>query len=254
MIRNIWKYFFCTAVALVITGSVILLPYAYYSINDAKSQNNYEIDEFKIASTVNNISAKAALEALRARDSIFIENGNTLSDDELFKKVNSALSSFEECLTPDSPAKAFLQLYDENSEKILDNYKSAIIISGTSEDTPASISTVYVEFETNILHVCVTLNSESNKIYQLNIAIKESEVPMDYYDENSEITAAYNSLKSFYQPMEVDDTNNANDKEIDVKETYVKSEQTAYNDILKYWNENDVEFIIEINDNMFSFY
>lgn len=232
MLRNIFKYFVCAIFALAVTGGVILLPYAYYSANDKRIENDYKTDEFKINTNQNNIPPKKAVEILHSENSIVIEVGEKTYEktDEkkiLFEKVDSALATLKTYLTSSTMAQSFMQSYEKYPTKKFFTYHN-YVVSGTSDDIPVSFSVIAVEFETELFNISITLDSETNKIYQLFMSC--------FYDTNGGEV-----VKETYDSDKID--------KVDSDEY-----NALYKDILNYWNEVDVKFIVEISDDMFAFY
>ncbi|MGN1457769.1 MAG: hypothetical protein ACI4XP_07420 [Acutalibacteraceae bacterium] len=225
MLKNIFKYSVCAFVALAVTGGVILLPYAYYSANDKRIENEYKTDEFKINTSQNNITPEKAVEILHSENSMLIEIAKNTDEKVLFEKIDSAFASLKTYLTSSDMAQSFMQTYEKCSEKNLFSYHN-YVVSGTSDDIPVSVSVIAVEFETELLGVSMTLDSETNKIYQLNMSY--------FYEISGEVEEPYGS-KDIYKGDS--DEHNA-----------------IYKDILNYWNEIDVKFSVEIDSNSFVFY
>lgn len=225
MLKNIFKYSVCAFVALVVTGGVILLPYAYYSANDKRIENEYKTDEFKINTSQDNITPEKAVEILHSENSMLIEISKNIDEKVLFEKIDSAFASLKTYLTSSDMVQSFMQSYEKCSEKNLFSYHN-YVVSGTSDDIPVSVSVIAAEFETELLVVSMTLDSETNKIYQLNMSY--------LYEISDEVEEPYDSDK-----IDKGDSDEYN---------------ALYKDILNYWNEVDVKFIVEISDDIFAFY
>lgn len=225
MLKNIFKYSVCALVSLAVTGGVILLPYAYYSANDKRIENEHKTDEFKINTSQDNITPEKAVEILHSENSMLIEISKNIDEKVLFKKIDSAFASLKTYLTSSDMVQSFMQSYEKCSEKNLFSYHN-YVVSGTSDDIPVSVSVIAAEFETELLVVSMTLDSETNKIYQLNMSY--------LYEISGEVEDDYGS-KDIY--IVDNDEHNA-----------------IYKDILNYWDEIDVNFTVEINSNTFVFY
>ncbi|MGN0470963.1 MAG: hypothetical protein ACI4GV_08635 [Acutalibacteraceae bacterium] len=225
MLKNIFKYFVCAAVALAVTGGVILLPYTYYSANDKRIENDFKTEEFKINTRQNNIAPKKAVEILHSENSMLIEIAKNTDEKVLFEKIDSAFASLKTYLTSSDMVQSFMQTYEKCSKKNLFSYHN-YVVSGTSDDIPVSVSVIVAEFETELLGVSMTLDSETNKIYQLNMSY--------LYEISGEVEEPYGS-KDIYKGDS--DEHNA-----------------IYKEILNYWDEIDVNFTVEIDSNTFVFY
>ncbi|MDD6488212.1 MAG: hypothetical protein PUG48_00140 [Clostridia bacterium] len=228
MLKNIFKYFVCAAVALAVTGGVIFLPYTYYSANDKKIENDYKTEEFKINTNQNNITPKKAVEILHSENSIMIQVGEKTDEKILFEKIDSAFATLKTYLTSSNMAQFFMQSYEKCSTKNFFTYHN-YVVSGTSDEIPVSLSVIAVEFETELFNISMTLDSETNTIYQLNMSC--------FYDANDcEVVGEPYDSKDKIDEFD-DDEHNA-----------------VYKDIMNYWNETDAKFIVEIDDNRFVFY
>ena len=152
--------------------------------------------------------------------------GKTDEKKILIEKVDSALATLKTYLTSSNMAQSFMQSYEKYPTKKFFTYHN-YVVSGTSDDIPVSVSVIAVEFETELFNISMTLDSETNKIYQLNMSC--------FYDTNGGEVAeeAYDSDK-----IDKGDSDEYN---------------ALYKDILNYWNEIDVKFIVEISDDMFAF-
>lgn len=228
MLRNIFKYSVCALVALAVTGGVILLPYAYYSANDKRIENDYKTDEFKINTSQNSITPKKAVELLHSENSIMIQVGEKTDEKILFEKIDSAFATLKTYLTSSNMAQSFMQSYEKCSTKNFFTHHN-YIVSGTSDDIPVSVSVIAVEFETELFNISITLDSETNTIYQLN---------MSYFYES---IGDADAIEEAYDSDKIDKTDS-------------DEHNALYKDILNYWNETDVKFTVEIDGDSFIFY
>lgn len=233
MFGNIFKYSLCLVVTLIITGGVIVLPYAYYSANDKRVENDCKIEELKINTNQNNITPKEAVGILHSENSMMIQTSlasqgiDKNTDKEiLLHKIDSAIASLKTYLISSDLAQSYIKSYEGSQEKNFFSCRN-YIVSGTSNDVPVSVSVIVAEFEIDDMAVSITLDSETNTIYQLNMS--------HFYDVESEITD------------EIDDP----DK---IKSIYSHEYDEVYKGILNYWNETDVKVSIEIDDTMFVLY
>lgn len=209
------KYALCTLLSVVITFSIVALPYFYYSVEDSKKT---EATPEKLAINTNagsTTSIKQLYDLIQSGNAIWINDNEDISDFTLLQLVYGALQPLKEALKDSDYAVSAIDLIMNDSEKKPALYET-VIVSGAVDGVPVSARLMYVEFygsdftEANIL-----FDRKTDKVYQLNV-LSNGDIPnYDYendenpfYDANGDYTVLHEDVVrglSKYYDLSLDD-------------------------------------------------
>lgn len=177
------KYALCTLLSVVITFSIVALPYFYYSVNDSKKT---EATPEKLAINTDagsTTSIKQLYDLIQSGNAIWIKDNEDISDFTLLQLVYGALQPLKESLNESDYAVSAIDLLMNDSEKKPALYETTIV-SGAVDGVPVSARLMYVEFYgSNFTEAQVVFDRKTDKVYQLNI-LSNGDIP--YYDYNSD--------------------------------------------------------------------
>lgn len=177
------KYALCTLLSVVITFSIVALPYFYYSVNDSKKT---EATPEKLAINTNaesTTSIKQLYDLIQSGNAIWINDNEDISDFTLLQLVYGALQPLKQELKESDYAVSAIDLLMNDSGKKPALYETTIV-SGAVDGVPVSARLMYVEFYgTNFTEAQVVFDRKTDKVYQLNI-LSNGDIP--YYDYNSD--------------------------------------------------------------------
>lgn len=177
------KYALCTLLSVVITFSIVALPYFYYSVEDSKKT---EATPEKLAINTNagsTTSIKQLYDLIQSGNAIWINDNEDISDFTLLQLVYGALQPLKEALKDSDYAVSAIDLIMNDSEKKPALYET-VIVSGAVDGVPVSARLMYVEFYgTNFTEAQVVFDRKTDKVYQLNV-LSNGDIPN--YDYNSD--------------------------------------------------------------------
>lgn len=177
------KYALCTLLSVVITFSIVALPYFYYRVNDSKKT---EATPEKLAINTNagsTTSIKQLYDLIHSGNAIWINDNEDISDFTLLQLVYGALQPLKESLKESDYAVSAIDLIMNDSGKKPALYETTIV-SGAVDGVPVSARLMYVEFYgTNFTEAQILFDRKTDKVYQLNI-LSNGDIP--YYDYNSD--------------------------------------------------------------------
>lgn len=177
------KYVLCTLLSVVITFSIVALPYFYYSVNDSKKT---EATPEKLAINTdagNTTSIKQLYELIQSGNAIWIDDNEDISDFTLLQLVYGALQPLKESLKESDYAVSAIDLIMNDTEKKPALYEN-VIVSGAVDGVPVSARLMNVVFYgSNFTEAQVVFDRKTDKVYQLNI-LANGDIPC--YDYNSD--------------------------------------------------------------------
>lgn len=177
------KYALCTFLSVVITLSIVALPYFYYSVNDSKKT---EATPEKLAINTDagsTTSIKQLYDLIQSGNAIWINDNEDISDFTLLQLVYGALQPLKESLKESDYAVSAIDLIMNDSEKKPVLYENAIV-SGAVDGVPVSARLMYVEFYGSVFNEAHLLfDRKTDKVYQFNIQ-GNGEIPN--YDYNND--------------------------------------------------------------------
>lgn len=177
------KYALCTLLSVVITFSIVALPYFYYSVNDSKKT---EATPEKLAintDTGSTTSIKQLYDLIQSGNAIWINDNEDISDFTLLQLVYGALQPLKQELKESDYAVSAIDLLMNDSGKKPALYETTIV-SGAVDGVPVSARLMNVVFYgTNFTEAQVVFDRKTDKVYQLNI-LSNGDIP--YYDYNSD--------------------------------------------------------------------
>lgn len=177
------KYALCTFLSVVITLSIVALPYFYYSVNDSKKT---EATPEKLAINTDagsTTSIKQLYDLIQSGNAIWINDNEDISDFTLLQLVYGALQPLKESLKESDYAVSAIDLIMNDSEKKPVLYENAIV-SGAVDGVPVSARLMYVEFYGSVFNEAHLLfDRKTDKVYQFNIQ-GNGEIPNYDYDND----------------------------------------------------------------------
>lgn len=177
------KYALCTLLSVVITFSIVALPYFYYSVNDLKKT---EATPEKLAINTdagNTTSIKQLYDLIQSGNAIWINDNEDISDFTLLQLVYGALQPLKESLKESDYAVSAIDLLMNDSEKKPALYETTIV-SGAVDGVPVSARLMNVVFYgSDFTEAQVVFDRKTDKVYQFNI-LSNGDIP--YYDYNSD--------------------------------------------------------------------
>ena len=163
------KYALCTLLSVVITFSIVALPYFYYSVNDSKKT---EATPEKLAINTDagsTTSIKQLYDLIQSGNAIWIDDNEDISDFTLLQLVYGALQPLKESLNESDYAVSAIDLIMNDSEKKPALYEN-VIVSGAVDGVPVSSRLMYVEFYGSVFNEAHLLfDRKTDKVYQFNI-------------------------------------------------------------------------------------
>lgn len=177
------KYALCTFLSVVITLSIVALPYFYYSVNDSK-KTEATPEKLAINTDVKNTtSIKQLYDLIQSGNAIWINDNEDISDFTLLQLVYGALQPLKESLKESDYAVSAIDLIMNDSEKKPVLYENAIV-SGAVDGVPVSARLMYVEFYGSVFNEAHLLfDRKTDKVYQFNIQ-GNGEIPNYDYDND----------------------------------------------------------------------
>lgn len=177
------KYALCTLLSVVITFSIVALPYFYYSVNDSKKT---EATPKKLAINTDagsTTSIKQLYDLIQSGNAIWINDNEDISDFTLLQLVYGALQPLKQELKESDYAVSAIDLLMNDSEKKPALYETTIV-SGAVDGVPVSARLMNVVFYgSDFTEAQVVFDRKTDKVYQLNI-LSNGDIP--YYDYNSD--------------------------------------------------------------------
>lgn len=177
------KYVLCTLLSVVITFSIVALPYFYYSVNDSKKT---EATPEKLAINTDagsTTSIKQLYDLIQSGNAIWINDNEDMSDFTLLQLVYGALQPLKESLKESDYAVSAIDLIMNDSEKKPALYEN-VIVSGAVDGVPVSARLMYVEFYGSVFNEAHLLfDRKTDKVYQFNIQ-GNGEIPNYDYDND----------------------------------------------------------------------
>lgn len=177
------KYVLCTLLSVVITFSIVALPYFYYSVNDSK-KTEATPEKLAINTDVKNTtSIKQLYDLIQSGNAIWIDDNEDISDFTLLQLVYGALQPLKESLKESDYAVSAIDLIMNDSEKKPALYEN-VIVSGAVDGVPVSARLMYVEFYGSVFNEAHLLfDRKTDKVYQFNIQ-GNGEIPNYDYDND----------------------------------------------------------------------
>lgn len=177
------KYILCTLLSVIVTFSIVALPYFYYSVNDSKKS---EANPEKLAinkDTKSTNSIKQLNDLIFSGNAIWIGDREEISDFTLLQLVYGALQPLKEALKESDYAVSAIDLIMNDSEKKPALYET-VIVSGAVDGVPVSARLMYVEFYgSDFTEAKILFDRKTDKVYQLNV-LSNGDIPN--YDYNSD--------------------------------------------------------------------
>lgn len=177
------KYALCTLLSVVITLSIVALPYFYYSVNDSKKT---EATPEKLAINTDagsTTSIKQLYDLIQSGNAIWINDNEDISDFTLLQLVYGALQPLKESLKESDYAVSAIDLIMNDTEKKPALYEN-VIVSGAVDGVPVSARLMYVEFYGSVFNEAHLLfDRKTDKVYQFNIQ-GNGEIPNYDYDND----------------------------------------------------------------------
>lgn len=177
------KYVLCTLLSVVITFSIVALPYFYYSVNDSK-KTEATPEKLAINTDVKNTtSIKQLYDLIQSGNAIWIDDNEDISDFTLLQLVYGALQPLKESLKESDYAVSAIDLIMNDTEKKPALYEN-VIVSGAVDGVPVSARLMNVVFYgSNFTEAQIVFDRKTDKVYQLNI-LANGDIPC--YDYNSD--------------------------------------------------------------------
>lgn len=209
------KYALCTLLSVVITFSIVALPYFYYSVEDSKKT---EATPEKLAINTNagsTTSIKQLYDLIQSGNAIWIGDNEDISDFTLLQLVYGALQPLKEALKDSDYAVSAIDLIMNDVEK-KPAFFETVIVSGAVDGVPVSARLMYVEFYgSDFTEAKILFDRKTDKVYQLNV-LSNGDIPnYDYendenpfYDSNGDYTVLHEDVVrglSKYYDLSLDD-------------------------------------------------
>lgn len=209
------KYALCTLLSVVITFSIVALPYFYYSVEDSKKT---EATPEKLAINTNagsTTSIKQLYDLIQSGNAIWIGDNEDISNFTLLQLVYGALQPLKEALKDSDYAVSAIDLIMNDSEK-KPAFFETVIVSGAVDGVPVSARLMYVEFYgSDFTEAKILFDRKTDKVYQLNV-LSNGDIPnYDYendenpfYDSNGDYTVLHEDVVrglSKYYDLSLDD-------------------------------------------------
>lgn len=177
------KYVLCTLLSVVITFSIVALPYFYYSVNDSK-KTEATPEKLAINTDVKNTtSIKQLYDLIQSGNAIWINDNEDISDFTLLQLVYGALQPLKESLKESDYAVSAIDLIMNDTEKKPALYEN-VIVSGAVDGVPVSARLMNVVFYgSNFTEAQVVFDRKTDKVYQLNI-LSNGDIPNYDYDND----------------------------------------------------------------------
>lgn len=177
------KYVLCTLLSVVITFSIVALPYFYYSVNDSK-KTEATPEKLAINTDVKNTtSIKQLYDLIQSGNAIWIDDNEDISDFTLLQLVYGALQPLKESLKESDYAVSAIDLIMNDTEKKPALYEN-VIVSGAVDGVPVSARLMNVVFYgSNFTEAQVVFDRKTDKVYQLNI-LANGDIPNYDYDND----------------------------------------------------------------------
>lgn len=209
------KYALCTLLSVVITFSIVALPYFYYSVEDSKKT---EATPEKLAINTNagsTTSIKQLYDLIQSGNAIWINDNEDISDFTLLQLVYGALQPLKEALKDSDYAVSAIDLLMNDVEK-KPAFFETVIVSGAVDGVPVSARLMYVEFYgSDFTEAKILFDRKTDKVYQFNILVNGDIPNYDYendenpfYDANGDYTVLYEDVVrglSKYYDLSLDD-------------------------------------------------
>lgn len=193
------KYVLCTLLSVVITFSIVALPYFYYSVNDSK-KTEATPEKLAINTDVKNTtSIKQLYDLIQSGNAIWINDNEDISDFTLLQLVYGALQPLKESLKESDYAVSAIDLIMNDSEKKPVLYEN-VIVSGAVDGVPVSARLMNVVFYgSNFTEAQVVFDRKTDKVYQLNI-LSNGDIPNYDYDNDWDVLLPdiANGLNEYY--------------------------------------------------------
>lgn len=193
------KYVLCTLLSVVITFSIVALPYFYYSVNDSK-KTEATPEKLAINTDVKNTtSIKQLYDLIQSGNAIWINDNEDISDFTLLQLVYGALQPLKESLKESDYAVSAIDLIMNDSEKKPALYEN-VIVSGAVDGVPVSARLMNVVFYgSNFTEAQVVFDRKTDKVYQLNI-LSNGDIPNYDYDNDWDVLLPdiANGLNEYY--------------------------------------------------------
>lgn len=180
------KYVLCTLLSVVITFSIVALPYFYYSVNDSK-KTEATPEKLAINTDVKNTtSIKQLYDLIQSGNAIWIDDNEDISDFTLLQLVYGALQPLKESLKESDYAVSAIDLIMNDTEKKPALYETTIV-SGAVDGVPVSARLMNVVFYgSNFTEAQVVFDRKTDKVYQLNI-LSNGDIPNYDYDNDWDV-------------------------------------------------------------------
>ncbi len=177
------KYVLCTLLSVVITFSIVALPYFYYSVNDSK-KTEATPEKLAINTDVKNTtSIKQLYDLIQSGNAIWIDDNEDISDFTLLQLVYGALQPLKESLKESDYAVSAIDLIMNDTEKKPVLYEN-VIVSGAVDGVPVSARLMNVVFYgSNFTEAQIVFDRKTDKVYQLNI-LANGDIPNYDYDND----------------------------------------------------------------------
>ena len=177
------KYVLCTLLSVVITFSIVALPYFYYSVNDSK-KTEATPEKLAINTDVKNTtSIKQLYDLIQSGNAIWIDDNEDISDFTLLQLVYGALQPLKESLKESDYAVSAIDLIMNDTEKKPALYEN-VIVSGAVDGVPVSARLMNVVFYgSNFTEAQIVFDRKTDKVYQLNI-LSNGDIPNYDYDND----------------------------------------------------------------------
>lgn len=177
------KYVLCTLLSVVITFSIVALPYFYYSVKDSK-KTEATPEKLAINTDVKNTtSIKQLYDLIQSGNAIWIDDNEDISDFTLLQLVYGALQPLKESLKESDYAVSAIDLIMNDTEKKPVLYEN-VIVSGAVDGVPVSARLMNVVFYgSNFTEAQIVFDRKTDKVYQLNI-LANGDIPNYDYDND----------------------------------------------------------------------
>lgn len=187
------KYIFCVALTLVLTATVIFMPYIYYSFDGAEAATP-KTEKFTIADSGEYEASFEEIYQLVHDDSAIWIDDDNYNEKLLIQKLSDELSEVYWFLSGNDYT---LAAYNRIKEFPIDspNIIESVVVSGTVDDKSVSVPLVFMEYESSFYNeeneygsvFGVLMNRNSGKIYQLAVGGTDplNESISSYYDYDS---------------------------------------------------------------------
>lgn len=201
------KYVLCTLLSVVITFSIVALPYFYYSVNDSK-KTEATPEKLAINTDVKNTtSIKQLYDLIQSGNAIWIDDNEDISDFTMLQLVYGALQPLKESLKESDYAVSAIDLIMNDSEKKPALYETTIV-SGAVDGVPVSARLMNVVFYgSNFTEAQVVFDRKTDKVYQLNI-LSNGDIPNYDYDNDEN---PYYDASTDYTELNYDIVNGLNE-------------------------------------------